>query len=56
MITLEQLKNEELIAIRDYQEFLNQSPHSKEVINKIKEILRDEKDHLRILNTIHPKR
>jgi hypothetical protein len=55
MITLEQLKHGEVVAINDYREFLRQAPYSKEVIRKINEILKDEKDHLRILNTIHPK-
>lgn len=54
MITLNQLKSEEKMAINHYIEFLRQAPHSKKVIFKIREIIRDEEDHLRILNTIHP--
>lgn len=54
MITLEQLKHEELMAIEHYKEFLAQGLRSDSTKRKIHGIIKDERDHHRILNTIHP--
>jgi hypothetical protein len=52
MITLAELKNDEIEAINKYSNFLSQEPHSKKIIFAIKKIKAQEELHLRLLRKL----
>ena len=52
MITLKELKQDEKEAIRKYQDYLDQQPHSKKIILVISKIRDQEKNHLKLLGSL----
>ena len=52
MIGLAELIRDEIEAIRKYQSYLDQEPHSKKIVKLIVKIRNQEKMHLKLLSKL----